>query len=496
MGPDGAFDPNAPEPALARDTIRDLGLGLVVLAMAREDPLLARAARSALAAPLIDGRAIRYRQAVLTDCLAHRGVVREMYARAGEAIDGIRAAVGGLRVGPESVLSGAIEALAISLPVLRWLRDVAARSRDRFSSEGFGSFFDDIEESLDDAFFRAAEGHVRELRHRRVASLTARVGPEARGTDYVPLAKGAREDPGPRGAFGGRRRAQTYRIPETDEQSRRALAELRVHGLTPIVEAATSASNQVARYLDALARELAFYVASINLAEDLEAGGHPFCVPDVPARPRRGVGGPAFVDLRDVALALASGGDVAGHDVDGSSASLVAITGANGGGKSTLLRSIGQAQVMMQAGTIVGARSFASRVAPVIATHFPRAEDATLERGRLEDELHRMSARVDALRPGSLLLCNESFSSTNEREGSEIARQIVRALRESGVRVAYVTHLYDLARGWFREEADAAVFLRAERGDDGARPFRFAQGEPLATSYGTDLYQEVFGGDV
>ena len=45
------------------------------------------------------------------------------------------------------------------------------------------------------------------------------------------------------------------------------------------------------------------------------------------------------------------------------------------------------------------------------------------------------------------MLFNDSFASTNEREGSEIARQIVRALIESGVRVCYVTHLYDLAHG-------------------------------------------------
>ena len=393
------------------------------------------------------------------------------------------------------MLRGAIEALRISLPILTWMRDVATGPGRAFESEGFRLFFAAIETGLDDEFFAAAERHIAELGRRRVAALTARVGRTAEGTDYVPLAAGAEEDLGPRGAFGGRRRAQTYRVPDADEQGRRELSELRVRGLAPVVEAASRASDQVVAFLDSLARELAFYVGSLALVDDLAAAGYPVVVPPVKARTPRGRAARAlsFRDLRDLALALATDRPVVGHDVDATGATLLAITGANGGGKSTLLRSIGQAQVMMQAGTVVGAREFASRVAPTIATHFPRAEDASLARGRLDDELHRMAARVDALAPGSLLLCNESFSSTNEREGSEIARQIVRALRERGVRVAYVTHLYDLARGWYRDESEDAVFLRAEREDDGTRPFRFARGEPLSTSFGADLYREVFG---
>jgi hypothetical protein len=37
------------------------------------------------------------------------------------------------------------------------------------------------------------------------------------------------------------------------------------------------------------------------------------------------------------------------------------------------------------------------------------------------------------------------------------------------------------------------LFLRAERRPDGHRTFRLLPGEPLPTSYGEDLYQEVFG---
>jgi hypothetical protein len=59
----------------------------------------------------------------------------------------------------------------------------------------------------------------------------------------------------------------------------------------------------------------------------------------------------------------------------------------------------------------------------------------------------------------------------------------------------FVTHLYDLARSLNDRHAETAVFLRAERLADGRRSFRVAPAEPLSTSYGEDLYEQVFGVD-
>lgn len=104
-----------------------------------------------------------------------------------------------------------------------------------------------------------------------------------------------------------------------------------------------------------------------------------------------------------------------------------------------------------------------------------------------------MDVIAGAVRPGAMVLFNESFASTNEREGSEIARQVVRGLLEWGVRVVYVTHLYEFAHGTFETRRDQTLFLRANREPDGTRTFRLVEAEPLATTYGEDLYREVFG---
>jgi DNA mismatch repair ATPase MutS len=195
--------------------------------------------------------------------------------------------------------------------------------------------------------------------------------------------------------------------------------------------------------------------------------------------------------LYDVSLALVMEGVVVGNDFDADGKHLIMITGANQGGKSTFLRSVGLAQLMMQSGMFVGATDFRANTMRGVFTHYRREEDPTMVHGKLDEELVRMSEIVDLVTPGCLLLCNESFASTNEREGSEIARQVVRAMTDFGVKVVFVTHMYELARALYAERSASARFLCAERRDDGHRTFRVIEGPPIPTSFGEDLYAQI-----
>ncbi len=240
--------------------------------------------------------------------------------------------------------------------------------------------------------------------------------------------------------------------------------------------------------------EAAFYRGCVRLDRELARRELPTC------RPEAGPAGELALtaqDLYEVDLGLHLGRQVVTNDLAADGASLIMITGTNQGGKSTALRALGLAQLLMQCGATVPARAYRASVANGLFTHYRREEDATMASGKLDEELARMSALVDRLRPGALVLLNESFAATNEREGSAIGRHVVDGLRTAGVRVAYVTHLYDLAEGLFRDSAgDAshsrAVFLRPERLDDAERTFRVLPGEPQATSYGPDLYRRIF----
>ena len=146
---------------------------------------------------------------------------------------------------------------------------------------------------------------------------------------------------------------------------------------------------------------------------------------------------------------------------------------------------------MMQCGMFVPAESFTSNICQALFTHYKREEDATMKSGKFDEELSRMSEIVDKLTPDCMLLFNESFAATNDREGSAIARQIVCALLEKRIKIFVVTHLYEFAHDLYDRKMENAILV-AQRQSDGSRTFKVVEGEPLQTSYGEDLYNRIF----
>jgi len=63
-----------------------------------------------------------------------------------------------------------------------------------------------------------------------------------------------------------------------------------------------------------------------------------------------------------------------------------------------------------------------------------------LKSSKFHDGLARMSRVIDNISPDCLMSFNGSFASTNEREGSEIAHQVVTAMLERRIKVFFVTH--------------------------------------------------------
>ena len=149
---------------------------------------------------------------------------------------------------------------------------------------------------------------------------------------------------------------------------------------------------------------------------------------------------------------------------------------------------------MMQVGMFVPADSLEADAHDRLFTHFKREEDASMTSGKLDEELRRMSAIVDAMTHQSMVIFNELFAATNDREGCEINAQIVGALSDFGIKGRTVTHLYEFARKYYDARLPYAIFLRADRREDGSRTFKIFENEPLQTSFGEDLYDEIFGG--
>lgn len=111
--------------------------------------------------------------------------------------------------------------------------------------------------------------------------------------------------------------------------------------------------------------------------------------------------------------------------------------------------------------------------------------------GRLVEEMKRMNRIVDMISSRSLILMNESFSSTTEKEGSQIAGSIIQAMYDSGVTIWMVTHLFAFARKMYEKGQEGSRSMSAERLEDGTRTYKIIDHEPMETSYGLDLYEEI-----
>ena len=494
MHRDRDFDVEPKYPHNERGLTQDLELDTLFYAMAGDDEFLLDIARKALLSGLQnDVDTILYRQAILKDCLTNPMVVRDLYNLMVEAIEAERKQWFGIFSRyPGAILHGSIQLLQMFVGVLRKLRGLGEEHAGRFESEGFTALFAMLEKELSDEYLATIQDHLNELKFLDGVLISAELGRGNESANYVLRKPRHKKQNWLKRLFEKGPPTYTFRIADRDQAGARALSELRDRGIHLVANALAQSRDHILSFFQMVRAELAFYVGCLNLHGRLTAKGESVCFPrPAPAGTRKH----CVSGLYDVCLALQMEQRVVGNTVDADRKNLVIITGANQGGKSSFLRSIGLAQLMMQGGMFVTAQSLDAELSAGLFTHYKREEDATMRKGKLDEELARMSEIVDHLEPNSMLLLNESFAATNEREGSEIAGQVVRALFEKHIKVFFVTHLYEFAHGFFERKMDDILFLRAERRADGTRTFRLVEGEPLETSYGEDLYRKIFAGE-
>jgi DNA mismatch repair ATPase MutS len=489
---DQDFDVQRKLPWHEQALTQDLELTTLIDAMARGDKFVWDVACKAVVLSLDDVDTILYRQDILKDCVKNAAIVRDLYAIAVEAIESERKVWSFLRDFPHGILQRSVEVLELFVERLKKLKAIADEHAQEFASAGFTALFAMLTAELEEEYFARVENHLRELRFRGGALISAELGKGNKGTDYRLRKRPEKKQTWLERIFARKPPAYTYYIPDRDESGPRYLAELQDRGINLVANALAQSTAHILSFFTMLRTELAFYVGCVNLHEQLAQLGEPTCFP-APVAP--GERRHSYRGLYDVCLALSMKQKVVGNDEDADRRDLVMITGANQGGKSTFLRSIGLAQLMMQCGMFAPAEAFCANICEGVFTHYKREEDTTMQSGKFDEELSRMSAIVEHIKPNAMLLFNESFAATNEREGSEIGRQIVSALLEKRIKVFYVTHLYELAHGFYDKKMENAVFLRAERQADGGRTFKLIEGEPLQTSYGEDLYKAIFGTD-
>ncbi len=205
--------------------------------------------------------------------------------------------------------------------------------------------------------------------------------------------------------------------------------------------------NVSVREMADLIPELVFYTRWAEYIEKKKKEGWRFCKPQARTH-REGPAGMEAEGLYNLKLiATEKPENVVPNDLAFDAEKRVYIlTGANRGGKTTVTQAAGQLFVLAQSGIPVPADRFSYDPADRVLTHFPADEDKTLDLGRLGEECRRFRELFVRCTPDSLLLLNETFSTTSFEEGYFIAADAVRAILGRGTRTIFNTHMHKLTQ--------------------------------------------------
>ncbi len=238
--------------------------------------------------------------------------------------------------------------------------------------------------------------------------------------------------------------------------------------------------------------EMTFYTRWAEYIEKRRAEGWTFCTPrirETGGKPS-GMKAEGFYNLKLIAAEKPE--TVVTNDLEFDEEKRVYIlTGANRGGKTTLTQAVGQLFLLAQSGISVPAEQFVFDPADLVLTHFPADEDRTLDLGRLGEECRRFRELYGKSTGNSLILLNETFSTTSFEEGYFIAVDAVKAVLSRGTRTIYNTHMHKLAKELDTEvNADSrtgkAVSLVAET-RDGQNSFRVRIAPPEGKSFAREI---------
>ena len=227
------------------------------------------------------------------------------------------------------------------------------------------------------------------------------------------------------------------------------LADVLEKTAIPIADQLSRYANLHGGLFTNLRRGLIFYLGAVRFIRRFEKLGLPVCRPQIaPGEERRcEVKGSYNVHLvlKHLELEDGSGSAIVTNDILlGQDGHILILTGPNSGGKTTYMQGVGVVHILAQAGCYVPGTQAAVSPLDHLFTHFPLEEKAELDTGRFGEEAMRLGKIFEQVTRHSLVLLNETLSSTSFSESLYLAQDIVRILRRVGARAIYATHLHEL----------------------------------------------------
>ncbi len=240
--------------------------------------------------------------------------------------------------------------------------------------------------------------------------------------------------------------------------------------------------------------EIEFVTKSVKLLTRLRDRGCKLTTPEIcPAADKRF----EAVAIINPVIALKVEGELVPNDFTFDDDGMIyVITGPNRGGKSVITCAVGHAFIMAQLGLPVCADKAVISPCDNVFTHFPTGSEDTVDKGRLGEECARLNEIFVGVTEQSLVLLDESLSSTGSFEGSYIAAEVLAGFSMAGCRGIFSTHLHDLAASVpsINERCAAMDGVKIDNLSadiaDGKRSFRIVRRTPDGKSYARDIAEK------
>ena len=143
------------------------------------------------------------------------------------------------------------------------------------------------------------------------------------------------------------------------------------------------------------------------------------------------------------------------------------LTGPNQGGKTTFARSLGQLIYFTKIGLDVPAKSATVPYFSDILTHFSVEESVETGRGKLMEELVRLSPMMKEYKDNAFVVINELFTTAANYDAIIMGQNVLKHFLDEGCHGIYVTHLRELC-----DIDERIVGLSAQLDENGKQNFK------------------------
>lgn len=232
---------------------------------------------------------------------------------------------------------------------------------------------------------------------------------------------------------------------------------------------------------------LIYYLAMARFAQKLKGEGAQLCFPAITDKP----GTFEIKDLYNIRLIFAGEKNIVKNDFSFTpKENLYLLTGPNRGGKTILEQALGIISVMTSIGSFVTASSCTGQPFSNILTHFPIDENLTINYGRLGEEAVRIKEIVQAADARTLILFNETYSTTSAADGLFLSMDLLRLLKEVGTAAIFNTHIHELAKAideinqWEGQSDLISIVMEIK---DNVNTFRLKRSAPELKSYAHNI---------